>query len=129
MTKFVVAMLALLAILSWGVVSQPDDCLADASTNPVVSKFNGSNLFDKISGLKGAQDGCRFDNPGLCGAIARPSAGPGGCPFTSSELCDRIGSVSTFDGPFTYDKSRVGARGASSAGGTTCFPCFRPFHP
>jgi len=121
MNKFVIAMLALLVLLSWEVVSQPDDCLADASTNPVASKFNGSNLFDKISRLKGAQDGCQFDTPGLCGPNARPSARPGECPFNSPTLCDRIGNVSTFSGPFTYDKSRV--RGPS------CFPCFPPFHP
>jgi len=121
MNKFLVAIVGLSVVVSWLAVGLPVESLAGSSTNLGGSQFNSPNLFDKVRGIQSDPGGCQFDNPGLCGAIARPSAGPGGCPFNSSDLCDTIGNVSTFDGPFTYDKSRVG--------GPSCFPCFRPFHP
>jgi len=129
MNKFVVAIVGLCVALSWLVVGLPVESLAGSSMNLGGSQLNTPNLFDKVRGIQPYPGACQFDTPGLCGAISRPSAGPGDCPFNSSELCERVGNVSTFDGPFTYDRSRVGARGASSAGASACFPCFLPFHP
>jgi hypothetical protein len=129
MKKFVVSIVGLCVILSGGLFGLPVYCLAGSSADLGERQLNSPDLFDKISGISTATGGCRFDNPSLCGTTRRPSAGPGDCPFNTSNLCDRIDNVTTFNGPFTFDRSRVGARGSSTPRGGSCFPCFRPFHP